>query len=53
MDERTRNGGTLLHAAGELVRVHLLFALEPDQRKKVAGARAALRHRQPEDFCRQ
>src|SRR6266446_7880009 len=53
VDERTRDRGALLHAAGELVWVHRLLALEPDQREEVAGARAALRHRQPENFRRQ
>src|SRR4029453_13716771 len=43
----------LLHTAGELIRVQLFLALEPDEREKIAGARTALRHRQPEDFRRQ
>src|SRR3954454_16954479 len=41
--ERARNRGALLHAAGKLVRVFILVALEPDQREQVAGAAAARR----------
>ena len=51
--ERTRDRGALLHAAGELVGIFVLVALEPDQREQIAGASAARRHRQAEDFGRQ
>src|SRR5260221_8475064 len=49
VDERTRDRGALLHAAGELVWVHRLLALEPDPPEEGAGARAAFLPRQPQD----
>ena len=53
VDQRARDRRALLHAAGKLVGIFVLVALEPDQREQIAGARAARRHRQPEDFRRQ
>jgi hypothetical protein len=53
VDERARNGGTLLHAAGELVGEFVLGAAQSDQRQQLAGALPALGERKPEDFGRQ
>ena len=53
VDQRARDRGALLHAAGELVRVFVLRALQPDQREQVARTLAALRQRQAEDLGRQ
>jgi hypothetical protein len=53
VDQRARNRGALLHAAGQLVGELVLVTGEPDQRKEVAGARAARSHGKAEDLRRQ
>ena len=53
VDQRPGDGGALLHAAGEFVRVFLLVAGEPDHVDQAAGAFARLAHGQAEDFRRQ
>src|SRR5205823_14972218 len=47
MDERPSDRGALLHATRELIGVLILVALETNQRKKLAGAGAALRDGEP------
>src|SRR5262249_23625113 len=44
VDECARNGSALLHAAGKLVGIKLLFALEADEGEEVAAAGGAWRH---------
>src|SRR5262249_8862413 len=51
--EGGRNVSALLHAAGKLVGIKLLFALEADEGEEVAGAGAALRHWQAKNLGRQ
>ena len=53
VNERARDRGALLHAAGKLVGVFVLVALEPDEREEVARPGAALRHGKPQNLRRQ
>jgi hypothetical protein len=53
VDERARDGGALLHAAGELIRILFLAAPEPDQGKELARAGTARAHGKPQDLGRE
>src|SRR5712691_3035912 len=53
VDERAGDGRALLHAAGKLVGVFVLVALEPDQSEEIARTPAALGYRKSEDFRRE
>ena len=53
VDEGARDRGALLHAAGQLLRIFVLVAGEPDQIEQIAGAGPRGLHRQADDFGRQ
>ena len=50
--ERACNGRALLHAAGKLVRILLLVALQPDQRNEIARALATFARAAGPEFPR-
>ena len=53
VDEGARDRGALLHAAGQLLRIFVFVAGEPDQIEQIAGAGPRGLHRQADDFGRQ